>query len=213
MIPTPQNPLNDPTGANGAVGQSGQVWFLAGTFCTDINCTEGIATRSLAIPAGKALFFPIINSYCSDLVGSGTTEAELRDCAKGGVDLGVGLACEVDGVPIQNLAAYRAVSSLFTFGPVPADNIAGAPAGSTSIAVTDGYWIMLAPLPVGPHSVHFAGAFGPYFSLDVTYHLTITPGEAQAALDNPDESTAPAAGNPGPAGSGATWGRVKSIYR
>ncbi len=43
--------------------------------------------------------------------------------------------------------------------------------------VSYGYWIMLAPLSVGNHSLHFhAEAQGMYaFTLDVTYALTVTP--------------------------------------
>ncbi|PYJ19840.1 MAG: hypothetical protein DME99_11560, partial [Verrucomicrobia bacterium] len=42
-----------------SLGQSGSVWFLAGT------AGQGPVTRSCTIPAGKALFFPII-SYLND---------------------------------------------------------------------------------------------------------------------------------------------------
>ena len=38
------------------VGQSGSVWFLAGIF------GGGSATRTCAVPAGKALYFPVLNS-------------------------------------------------------------------------------------------------------------------------------------------------------
>jgi len=56
-IPADISPLNDPTGANAAPGQSGHVWFLAGI----LGGSGGAATRSVAVPAGKALFFPILN--------------------------------------------------------------------------------------------------------------------------------------------------------
>src|SRR6266700_1791762 len=55
-IPAPNNPVLDTTGANCDVGQSGQVWFLAGSF------TSGTITRTCTVPHGKALFFPIFNS-------------------------------------------------------------------------------------------------------------------------------------------------------
>jgi len=50
-----QNPVQDPTGALAGLGQSGPVWFLAGSFGQTI-------TRTATVPAGKALFFPIINT-------------------------------------------------------------------------------------------------------------------------------------------------------
>ncbi|MCA1706817.1 MAG: hypothetical protein LC808_27575 [Actinobacteria bacterium] len=55
-IPEEQNPMLDPTGANCGIGQSGRVWFLAGTF------GGGPATRVCTVPVGKALFFPIVNA-------------------------------------------------------------------------------------------------------------------------------------------------------
>jgi len=42
-----------------SLGQSGSVWFLAGT------AGQGPVTRSCTIPSGKALFFPII-TYLND---------------------------------------------------------------------------------------------------------------------------------------------------
>src|SRR4051812_26229339 len=54
-IPAEITPLNDATGAYAAVGQHGPVWSLAGA-----NATTN-TTRTVTVPAGKALFFPIIN--------------------------------------------------------------------------------------------------------------------------------------------------------
>jgi hypothetical protein len=55
-IPAATNPNSDTTGANCAQEQAGPVWFLAGTF------GGSAVTRSCTVPAGKALFFPILNS-------------------------------------------------------------------------------------------------------------------------------------------------------
>lgn len=55
-IPTSINPQLDATGEHCMVGQSGSVWFLAGIF------GGGSATRTCAVPAGKALYFPVLNS-------------------------------------------------------------------------------------------------------------------------------------------------------
>jgi hypothetical protein len=70
------NPLFDTTGIDCAVNQSktGPVWFLAGTSGTD-------ATRNCIVPAGRMIFFPIINlgnDYpCLDL--SPTPPRQRRD--------------------------------------------------------------------------------------------------------------------------------------
>lgn len=124
------------------------------------------------MPAGKALFFPIIDAECSTAEGNGNSEADLRACAVSDVDPVSGVACEIDGRPVQNLEAYRVESPLFTFGPLPADNLLGLSAGTISPSVSDGFFLMLAPLPPGTHSIHFTAAV-PGFALDITYHLTV----------------------------------------
>jgi hypothetical protein len=120
-IPGPINPANDPTGVNAAVGQSGPVWFLAGSFCPEppTPCSNFTLTRTITVPAGKALFFPIIDSECSTLEGNGTTEAELSACAEGFMNLATGMSCDVDGVPVQNLELLRRtgwIDQRFRFG-------------------------------------------------------------------------------------------------
>lgn len=177
------NPFFDESGScdNGANGQSGPVWFLTGV----INAS-GTAVRTCTVPAGKALFFPIINAECSTLEGNGSTEKELRTCAEGLINPVTSVAAEIDWLPIQSPQAYRVSSPLFTFGPLPEDNVlqlfgVDAPAGATSLSVADGYYLLLAPLPVGQHTIHFTGTV-PGFTLDITYNLTVTPRKPQARL-------------------------------
>jgi hypothetical protein len=180
-LPVDQNPFFDETGcANGANGQSGSVWFLTGV----INAS-GTAVRDCSVPVGKALFFPILNVECATLEGNGETEGELRACTESLMKLATNLAAEIDGVSIQNLENYRAASPLFTYGPLPENNVLqsfgyDAPAGATSLAVADGFYLMLAPLSKGAHTLHFTGRFlGEYngspidFTLDITYHLIV----------------------------------------
>ena len=50
--PASENPLTDTTGQFAAVNQSGRVWFLAGN-------PGGTTARTITVPSGKALFFPI----------------------------------------------------------------------------------------------------------------------------------------------------------
>jgi hypothetical protein len=56
-IPEAVNPLTDPTGAHCAQRQVDEVWFLAGSVATDP------VVRRCEVPAGKALFFPLINTF------------------------------------------------------------------------------------------------------------------------------------------------------
>src|SRR5438874_3388378 len=54
--PASENPLTDTTGQFGAVNQSGRVWLLAGN-------PSGTTVRTITVPSGKALFFPILNVF------------------------------------------------------------------------------------------------------------------------------------------------------
>jgi len=186
-MPQSQHPFYDT--ADCTEGQSGSVWFLGGTFVStspETGVYVGTAIRDCTIPSGKALFFPILNAECSTVEGNGTTEADLRSCAVWLEDHITSMFCEIDGAPVKNLAQYRVQSPLFTFGPLPVDNILAyqrydAPPGTTSPSVGDGVYLMLAPLSVGPHTIHFGGRvdipeWGLFtFMLEVTYHLTVAP--------------------------------------
>ena len=177
-IPSKRSPLIDPTGANCAEGQSGKVWFLAGTFTTTDTPSGdvvGTASRACSIPTGKAVLIPIINAECSTIEGNGTTEAELRSCARGLIDGVTTLNAEVDGKTITNPRQYRATSPLFTFILPPNDILGKGPGSSPS--VSDGFYLLLAPLSVGRHTIHVHGEapISPQsrFILDVSYTLTV----------------------------------------
>ena len=98
-------------------------------------------------------------------------EAHIRD-----------LFCTIDGVPVENLAAYRVQSPQFTF-TAPTPWIFGD-TGGAGTSVSDGYFLMLAPLSRGAHTLRYGGSFhfstaeGDPFdfdaSLDITYHLIVT---------------------------------------
>jgi len=148
-------------------GQSGPVWFLAGQFGT-VEC-------SFTVPVGKAVFFPLANAECSSLEDPpfhGDTDAEQRACAKSFADQidPTSLFCEIDGVPVENLARYRFVSPQFSF-TAPTPWIFG-PVGGTGTSVGDGYYLLLAPLSKGEHTIRFGSAS---FGVDSTYHLTVGP--------------------------------------
>src|SRR5438105_2653789 len=62
--PPASSPVLDTTGQNCAVGQSGDVWFLAGTFFISPPAPPPV-TRICTIPAGRRLFFPVGNAFCA----------------------------------------------------------------------------------------------------------------------------------------------------
>ena len=190
-IPAASNPLLDPTGANAAVSQSGPVFFLAGTFGESVS-------RAVEIPAGKALFFPIVNAFWgSTCVGEPRTRDGIRPLVAPQIDATT-VSAEIDGVPVQNLGNYRAESPLFCldvaldlFGisdpsefcapgqfipnctadlPNPEEHF--GPTVGIGPCMADGVWLLIAPLKPGQHTIHFAASRSD-FSLDVIYHLTV----------------------------------------
>jgi len=179
-IPTAQHPLFD----NGpcSVEQSGPVWFLGGKFCqVGGTCGTTGVRRFCTVPAGKALFFPVLDAENSTLETPTLTQiADLRLSTESAIDGTTGLFCEVDGAPIPHLKErFRVQSAAFGF-TLPSDNFFTAvgegpfSAGTYFPAVDDGVYVMLPPLPHGHHVIHFGGSFaGGVFTLDITYYLTV----------------------------------------
>src|SRR5262249_28424593 len=100
---------------------------------------------------------------------------DLRLLAAGAVDNVSQLKCTIDSTPCAgNLFAFRATSPAFTVNPpsqalVPPGNLT-APASTDSL-VSDGYWMLIAPLAAGQHTIKFGGTSAG-FSVDVTYTIT-----------------------------------------
>ena len=191
-IPTDQSPFLDSTGANFAVGQSGKVWFLSGVI---VFTSPGqplppgqvnTVVRNVTLPSGTSLFFPVLNSEQDNLVPGGPntryTVDQLRAFAQQSMATAENMQVQVDGRSIAGLSQYEVTSPVFSYH-LPDNNIdtfltgVNVPAQTVSPAVSDGVYVMLRPLPVGQHTIHFSGDFGPgNFALDVTYHITVTPG-------------------------------------
>ncbi len=176
-IPAASNPLLDSTGEFCDVGQSGPVWFLAGTF-------GGAATRACTVPPGKALFFPLFDTVWGGPPPAGDCTEDpcnidrLRDLAAGRVAQVTLLEAEVDGVALKGLASYRALSPVFSV-VFPEGNVFELPAGPFEPLISDGYFLMLAPQSVGQHTIHFQAIRtrpnGTTFEVEVTYQLTVAP--------------------------------------
>ncbi len=177
-FPADSNPVSDPTGEFAALGQSGSVWFLAGTFGTTV-------TRTVTVPAGQTLFFPIMNQIWINMPEFGdapwSPEQNLyaRALVADMIDQGINLACEIDGVAVNDITSYRCTTP---FGAeymvtLPENNVWGIPAGTYGPSVDDGYWLMLTPLTPGKHTIHFTAANSSGWNLEVTYHLTVKPGK------------------------------------
>jgi hypothetical protein len=171
--PPALSPVLDTTGANCGVGQTGHVWFLAGTFFPP---GPPAVVRSCTIPPGQMLFFPVGNGFCA---GDGFDFAGERACATANASGLSGFSAEVDGVSIKSLNAslinnyYRALSPEFAL-VLGANNIFSAPAGTYAPGAADGVYLMLAPLSPGNHTIHFHADITSGGQIDATYHLTVS---------------------------------------
>jgi hypothetical protein len=171
------NPVLDTDGTYATQGQSGPVFFLAGTF-------GGTAVRNVSVRRGTYLFLPLANSEWDTVPGFSNplnlpdplSVADIRKITSYFVT-GDRLSCEIDGKPVRNLTSYRVRSPVFSFNMNPDfATFGGYPAPYVRTAVSDGYWLMLKPLSVGRHVIHFTASNAKTgFAIDVTYNLTITP--------------------------------------
>jgi hypothetical protein len=167
-----KSPENDPSGELCTLGQSGEVYFLAGT-------RGGNATRTCTLPRGKALFFPII-TYSGDNAGVPLDQQGTEDDFRNGINTAVNamseLSLKLDGVA-QDVSPLKVPSTQYTYTLPPEPNqytCAGASGvvGLVSPAFHGGYYAMVAPPSPGQHTIEFGGR-NAAFRLDVTYKLRI----------------------------------------
>ena len=168
-IPTAQHPRDEYTPEKCAINQEGPVWFLA-------DQLGGREERTCTIPAGKAIFVPLLVGLCDYGQSDVKSDEDLRRCSKAGNEYGV-IEATVDGVKLKNLEQYRTQSGFFNI-TIPEDNIYDNGPG-TFRALTDGFFVFLEPLPPGKHDVHLkVSVLNPIeqqynYNADWTYHLII----------------------------------------
>lgn len=172
------------------------VWFLAGTF----NTSDPLS-RSCTIPTGTALFFPVVNGWYDNVGLPPTTypASELAGWLGAAMDGATGLHATLKNnrtgemTTFDNLTSYRASSRGFytvTVPTPPSTNLyslfattypgltvpgTGWPS-ATVPQVSDGYWLLLAPLPPGNYTLKFGGVIPDFgATVDVTYNITVVP--------------------------------------
>ena len=97
--------------------------------------------------------------------------------ATGFADYITDLSFTVDGSAVKNIQDFRVTSPQFSF-TAPSPWIFGD-TGGTGKATGVGYFVMLAPLSAGQHTIHYTGAFKfsdapeDYIAVDMTYHVTV----------------------------------------
>ena len=170
--PSEVNPVGDRSGEHCSVNQRGRVWFLAGGF------GSSRISRRCEVPAGKHLFFPIINMvYYPRAANTGFTCEQARRNAALNNDTAVELFAAIDGVPIADLKRFRASTNVCfdILDRVPKE--VGAYRAYPS--ASDGYWLLLPPLKKGVHTLNFGGRYNRNSARygqrvqDIQYEITI----------------------------------------
>jgi len=160
-------------------GQSGPVWFLGAPL--DFGAAVP-RTRNITVPSGKALLVGLIVAEMSSLEGV-PDEPTQRAVAQFLTDHAVSTAFSLDGQQLGNVDDYRFQSPQFTFTAPDPWIFGPGGAGQTGTSVADGYFVGLAPMSRGLHTLHFTGGLhfdagelgqDPVdFGLDMTYHVTV----------------------------------------
>ena len=129
------------------------------------------------------LFFPVLNA--EDNPAENGPSWRLQDglnFVQGQTNAATGLHASIDGVPVQNLTAYRTRNySPFSITLPPSNDLEQLLFGYTgprSIypVVADGYYLMVAPLPRASTRLTLGENSGS-FTLNITYTLNVVPGD------------------------------------
>lgn len=182
--PIATNPAFDPDGRFCDKNQTGKVWFLASTF-------GGVANRTCEVPAGQAIFFSlggVFVSFSPDFPATGDPCLQLAmDLAKVRCDVNddiplapnISFEVRIDGVPVEDLFAFRAQSEPGGFTlRIPDSSLLtdfGFSSGNRSPAVADGYFLFLKPLEPGEHTLTLRMTNPDQSETGVNYTL-IVPG-------------------------------------
>lgn len=155
-----ESPIVDRTGELCAARQEGPVWFLAGTYGTQRTI------RKCKVPAGKHLFFPLINYIVSRPADREVSCATVKADVRRWTNNADALILEIDGQRKYDLQAFRLTSKCFNMAE------RAVPKQFVFPAAANGYYVMLKPLSPGVHTVNFGGAL-PSMLQAVTYTLEV----------------------------------------
>jgi hypothetical protein len=181
--PWSNGPINDTDGSACASEQQGNTWFLAGT-------AGGAVERECTIPAGKAMFFPLVNYWLSpsaatyemypeqewvDYAIELFTEQRAATCA---------LTLRIDGEDLlpdletMDEELYVEILEPFTV-ELGADSWSSPYGGLPGPRETfiNGHWALIEPLPPGDYTLELGGELcypdDEGFSTAVTYTLHV----------------------------------------
>ncbi len=173
-ISVDRNPMLDTTGDFAGEGQAGPAWFVGGNL-------GGFSERTFTIPPGRTLLLLICSAFWVNIPELGDPEwtpeleASVRAEASDWVD-NTKLACEIDGLPVENIQSYRfpTLPGEAFMVDLPDNNLPGVPAGTYGPSIQDGVYLLLPPLSAGLHSIHVSAASSDGQTFDLAYHITVT---------------------------------------
>ena len=161
QTPDAQNPF-------GSGGPESGCFTLGGTLAP--FAPKGVASCPPVKP-GTKIFVTAASLECSTFEGNGTTDTELRTCARLG-DAQTAPSVTVDGKPVLVTEAETPLLNI----SLPAGNLFGLPAGTQGLSVAHGWVTLLHPLTPGTHKIVIArsrrpsrprSSFSPALSLNV----------------------------------------------
>lgn len=141
-LPDGVRAYQDPSGAQCAINQEGPVWFLAGT--------EGTmhARRDCLIPADTPVFVPVIAVLAHASPGKPLTCGQAQARVRATNDHLAQAQVLLDGEVVAHVPDHRLRTRCFDAFSEAKYIERHAPYVP---AASDGYWLMLAPLPPGTH--------------------------------------------------------------
>lgn len=167
------------TTCNNGNQPAGPVFFLAAVGTQTSPPPQVV--RSCTVPAGSPILVPIVNNETSNLEINGG-DADLRTAAFSPFPLSSPptMTVSLDGTSIGSLSQFRFESPVFPFtAPSPISTFffytrtVSASSSRSPLSVSDGYWIAIKPLPVGPHTLSFSASLPGIININMLYHLNV----------------------------------------
>lgn len=160
QTPFATSPMLDTTGANASVGNTGAMFFIAGSFGGDV-------TREFEVPADKPLLVPVLNALALQYTGRGPDPSTGGQGAANQYQVGwresvTDIFLKIDGQSIGKLQTDFVKTDWFSSGTVQPGSVAEAfgLTGDLGLEKSSGYWAVLKGFaPGSTHTLEFGGSW------------------------------------------------------